>query len=165
MKTLNYIGSLMMTAVLVFTACEPIEDRLELKNSYDPAKIELSAVQATPGSNKVILKMNTKGVAGYWDYMLDKKFSDQVEVIFPFGGELTLDFHATNAYIPNGDLSKSIYPKAFIKVNITNFDHKVADAFYFLVGDDLDSKTWVFDRSNIERWWYMTDESWESFWW
>ena len=69
----------MVAFAMALLACEPIEDRLELKNSFDPEKIELKVVQPSTGSNKLSIQMNTPGVVGFWDYGIDRGFTDRVE--------------------------------------------------------------------------------------
>ena len=165
MKKLNYIGSFLAAMALLFTACEPIEDRLELKNSFESGKIELKVVQPSDGSNKLSLQMVTPGVTGYWDYVIDKAYTDRAEVIFPIPGKHTFTFHSTTGYFPGGDVSKVEYVTASIDVEITKLDYALPEHYVNLVGEELVSKTWVFDESNPDRWWYMTDESPDAFWW
>ncbi|ASB48904.1 hypothetical protein [Alkalitalea saponilacus] len=161
-----FIGALM----LVFSACDPIEDRDVLKNSFNPDAIELEAIQSTPGGNKLTLKMNTPGVAGYWDYVIDKKFSDRVEVIYPIPGLNTFTFHVTTAYMTDGTPMNVEYVSASIDVQIDVLDNPLPAAYYALVGDDLEGKTWVFDGGPEPEqgglWWYMVSpDNYQEVWW
>lgn len=160
----SFVASLLL---LAFTACEPIEERVELKNSFDPTNIELKIVQATPGGNKLSIQMNTPGVVGYWDYGIDKKFSDRVEVNFPIPGKHTFTFYVTNGVITRTDKGFSTkYVSKSIDVEINNLDAPLPEAYVKLVGTNFtNGKTWVFDRSNPTKWWYMTDSDWNVFWW
>ena len=45
-----------------------------IKSSFDPNNIDLQIVQATEGGNKLSIQMNTPGVTGYWDFIIDTKF-------------------------------------------------------------------------------------------
>lgn len=165
MKKYSILG-FVAGAALVFAACEPIEERLTLSNSYDPNSIDLEVVHSSPGSNKFKLVMKTPGVTGYWDYNIGERYSNEVEVIYPFTGEATFTFHATIGYIPDGDLTKVNYNvQKTITTQVTKMDTRLADAYYHLVGENLEGKAWVFDFDDPVGWWYMTDESWEVFWW
>lgn len=164
----NKISIFVATLLLFATsACEPIEERVELKNSFDPEKIELKVVQATPGGNKLSLQMNTPGVVGYWDYGIDKKFSDRVEVNYPIPGKHTFTYYVTNGFITQNDKGFSTtYVQKTIDVQIDKLDAPIPEAYVKLVGTDFNNgKTWVFDRSNPSKWWYMTDSDWTAFWW
>lgn len=165
MKRLNNIGCLMVAFAMALLACEPIEDRLELKNSFDPEKIELKVVQPSTGSNKLSIQMNTPGVVGFWDYGIDRGFTDRVEVVYPIPGTHTFTFYVTNGYLPGNDLSEVEYVSKSIEVKIDKLDYELPASYYRLVGEELQSKTWVFDRSNPDMWWYMTDADWTAFWW
>lgn len=169
MKMNKTISLIVGALTIFFAACEPIENRDTLSNSFDPDNIELKVVQSTPGGNELSIQMNTPGVAGYWDYLIDKKYSDRVDVIFPFKGTSTLTFHVTTPYIENGDIGNPVFDiKKTVDVTITQLDHALPDAFYKLVGANLEGKTWVFDGVGGDEglWWYMTDPgNWQSVWW
>jgi hypothetical protein len=90
---------------LLLAACEPIEDRQVLTNSYNPDDIELKVVQSTVGGNELSLQMNTPGVAGYWDFVIDRKYSDRVDVIYPIPGTSTFTFHVTTPYLEDGNIN------------------------------------------------------------
>jgi hypothetical protein len=63
MKILNIkVLALLVSFMFAFTACETIEDRDELENSFNPDDIKLEVVQATDGGNKLSIRMNTEGV-------------------------------------------------------------------------------------------------------
>jgi hypothetical protein len=137
-------------------ACDPIEDREVLKNSYDPDNIELEVVQSSGGTgNGLTLKMNTPGVYGYWDNKLGRTFSDEVTFISPFMGNVTFTYYVATPLISGGDPSDREYISKSIDVNVQVVDNEVPEAYYLLVGDELESKSWVFDRGNT-NWWYMS---------
>lgn len=151
-----YFGVLM----LLIASCDPIEDRDVLSNSFDPDKIELKVVQATQGGNKLSIQMNTPGVTGYWDYILDKKFSDRVEVAFPFTGTHTFTYYVTTPYMPGGSPKVKEYVSKSVSVTINQLDESLPEAYYLLVGENLEGKTWVFDggpESDGRLWWFMSD--------
>lgn len=142
--------------ILAFGACDPIEDRDVLKNSYSADDIKLEVVQSSNGTgNGVTLKMNTPGVYGYWDYKLGKKFSNEVSFVSPFMGNVTFTYYVSTPIIKNGNPSEREYVQKSIDVNIQVADNEVAQPYYDLVGDNLEGKTWVFDRGNA-NWWYMS---------
>lgn len=153
-KILSLFG---IGALLVFGACEPIEERLELTNSFDPNEIELEVEQATPGGNKLTMKMNTKGVTGYWDYIFEEKYTDKVEIVFPFKGELTFNYNVTTPYMPDNNPGNREFVQKSIDVQIDTLDHKLPDAYYPLVGSDLEGKKWEFDGEPFDDtdWWVM----------
>ncbi|MBS2100582.1 hypothetical protein [Carboxylicivirga linearis] len=159
---INKIYSLLLSAiVLLFIACEPIEDREVLSNSFNPDEIELEVVQTADGTgNGLSIRMNTPGIAGYWDYNIDKKFSDRVEVNYPIPGEQTFTFHVTTPYMTDGKPSEKEYISKSITIQIDQLDQPLPDAYYYLVGDDLAGKTWVFDggpNPDGGLWWFMSD--------
>jgi len=166
---MNKVISLIVGALIVlFAACEPIEKRDTLSNSFDPNDIELAVVQSTTGGNELSIQMNTPGIAGYWDYVIDKKYSDRVDVIFPIPGTSTFTFHVTTPYLENGDINNITYPSKSINVTISQLDHALPEAYYKLVGANLEGKTWVFDGVGGDNglWWYMTDPgNWGGVWW
>lgn len=145
MKLKNIYSLILMVSALIVSSCDPIEDRDGLANSFDPDNIELAVVQATEGGNKLSISMNTPGVTGYWDYIIDKKFTDRVEVIFPFTGNHTFTYHVTTPYMPNGTPDNREYVSKSVSVEITQLDEPLAEAFYKLIGEGLEGKTWIFD--------------------
>ncbi len=161
--------SLIIGALAIITvACEPIEKRDSLTNSFDPDNIELEVVQSTTGGNELSIQMNTPGIAGYWDFVIDKKFSDRVEVVFPIPGTSTFTFYATTPYLENNDIKNITYASKSIDVTITQLDHALPEAYYKLVGANLEGKTWVFDGAGGDGrlWWYMSDPGkWNGLWW
>jgi hypothetical protein len=167
MKIFNKI--LTIGALALIGACEPIEDREILTNSYDPDNIELIATQTADGTgNGITLKMNTPGVTGYWDYKLNKGLTDEVSFISPFMGNVTFTYTISSPYIPNGNLSQKESITKEITVNIQVADQPVPQAYKDLVGDDLQAKTWVFDGSqgSGKQWWFMSDPAnpWGQWW-
>jgi len=169
MKLNNIIYTFLIALLVIITGCEPIEERDTLTNSFDPNDIELKVVQSTPGGNELSIQMNTPGIAGYWDYVIDKKFSDRVEVIYPIPGKSTFTFYVSTAFIEDGaDLSKVKYISKTVDVQIDKLDHELPPAYYALVGQNLEGKTWVFDGTGGDGklWWYMAAPyNWKEMWW
>ncbi len=163
MKSFKSINWAIAAIIVLSTSCDPIEERELLSNSYEADKIELSVVHASPGSNLFTLKMNTPGVTGYWDYTIGKGFSDEVEVLYPITGTQTFTYVVSSGYIPDGDLNRVEYITKTIDVDIAVLDKDVPVQYSYLVGEG--SKTWVFDKSVADRYWYMTDADWNVFWW
>lgn len=165
---MNKVISLIVGALtLLIAACKPIENRDILTNSFDPNNIELKVVQSTAGGNELSIQMNTPGVAGYWDYLVDKKYSDRVDVIYPIPGKSTFTFYVTTPYLENNTDSIRYISKS-IDVTITQIDHTLPDAYYKLVGATLQGKTWVFNGVGGDNglWWYMSDPgNWAGMWW
>lgn len=163
------IGLMFGVLTIILAACEPIENRAVLSNSFDPDDIQLEVVQSTTGGNELSIRMNTPGIAGYWDYVIDKKFTDRVDVIFPIPGTSTFTFHVTTPYLQNNDITNVTYPSKSIDVTITQLDHELPEAYYKLVGDNLEGKTWVFDggpEPDGGKWWYMVaGYNWQELWW
>ncbi len=160
MKLRNISGLFVGLLLLFVAAFEPIEDRDTLSNSFDPDNIELEVVQSTPGGNGLSIRMNTEGVAGYWDYNIDKAFTDRVDVNYPIPGKQTFTFHVTTAYMPNGDPADVEYISKSVDVQIDQLDQPLPQAYYDLIGEDLGGKTWVFDGGPAPdggQWWFMSD--------
>ena len=166
---MNKVISLIVGALtLLIAACKPIENRDILTNSFDPNNIELKVVQSTAGGNELSIQMNTPGVAGYWDYLVDKKFSDRVDVIYPIPGKSTFTFYVTTPYLENNTIDSLRYISKSIDVTITQIDHAPPEAYYKLVGATLQGKTWVFDGVGGDNrlWWFMSDPgNWAGMWW
>jgi len=166
---MNKVISLTIGALsILLAACEPIEKRDVLTNSFNPDNIELKVVQSTTGGNQLSIQMNTPGIAGYWDYVIDKKFSDRVEVIYPIPGTSTFTYYVTTPYLENNNIDTIRYISKSIDVTITQLDHVLPEAYYKLIGADLEGKTWVFDGvgGDGRLWWYMSDPgNWAGTWW
>lgn len=166
---MNKIISLIVAALtILLAACEPIEKRDVLTNSFNPDNIDLKVVQSTTGGNELSIQMNTPGIAGYWDYVIDKKFSDRVDVIYPIPGKSTFTFYVTTPYLVNGTPDSVRYFSKTVDVTITQLDHALPEAYYKLVGADLKGKTWVFNGVGGDNglWWFMSDPTnWAGMWW
>ncbi len=160
MKINNIIkkGSLIAAFAAMFatTSCEPIEDRATLSNSFDKDNIELEVTASTDGGNSLSLQLKTKGITGYWDYILDTKYGDRVDVVFPFTGKHTFTYYVTTPYIIDGSVANTEYVSKTIEVEVKTLDTKLPDSYYALVGDNLEGKSWVFDTS-AATWWTMVD--------
>jgi len=169
MKIYKALSLIVGMLALLLAACEPIEDRQVLTNSFNPDDIELKVVQSTPGGNELSIQMNTPGVAGYWDFVIDRKYSDRVDVIYPIPGTSTFTFHVTTPYLEDGNINHLDFNiSKSIDVTITQLDHELPPAYYKLVGDNLEGKTWVFDGVDEagKLWWYMVaGYNWQEFWW
>ena len=162
MKVINKIGMFFVAvAVLLMNACSPIEDREILENSFNPEDIQLEVIQTAGGKgNGLTLKMNTPGVIGYWDYLIDKKYSDVVNgVVFPIPGTHTFTYYVSTPYIKDGDPANREIISKSIQVTIEQLDQPLPTAYYALIGADLGGKTWVFDGAagDGKEWWYMSD--------
>jgi hypothetical protein len=168
MKMNKVISLTVGVLTLLVAACKPIENRDTLSNSFDPNNIELKVVQSTAGGNQLSIQMNTPGIAGYWDYVIDKKFSDRVDVIFPIPGKSTFTFYATTPYLEPNYTDSVRYITKTVDVTITKLDHELPAAYYKLVGDNLQGKYWVFDGVGGDNglWWFMSDPgNWAGMWW
>lgn len=161
--------------VLSLVACEPIEDRDSLSNSFNPEDIELEVIQTSPGSNGMSIRMNTPGVAGYWDIGLpDYQFTDRVDINYLFKGDLTFTYYVSTPYMPNGNPGETEYVATEVNVTVDKLDQPLPDAYYKLVGEDLGGKTWVFDGGSSSTdqgglWWFMSPlnepDNYMSVWW
>jgi len=169
-KYINYVCGLSLLFIGL-VSCEPIEENNSYQNDFNPDNIEIEAIQETEGSNGITLKMNTHGVTGYWDYVLDKQYTDEVSFNYPIPGEVTFTFHATTPYAQDKAMTNMIYAEKSVKVNITKLDKELPVQYYQLVGENLDGKTWVFDgtKDDNQLWWYMSPgndpASYETAWW
>lgn len=151
---------LFVAGAMVLSACDPIEDRDTLSNSFNPDDIQVEVVQSANGTgNGLTLKMTTPGVYGYWDYKLDKAYTNEISFVSPFKGNLTFTYHVATPFINGGNPSDREYVTKSVNVNVQVADNAVADPFYALVGEDLEGKTWVFDGSggDNQMWWFMSD--------
>nr|WP_321451543.1 hypothetical protein [uncultured Carboxylicivirga sp.] len=161
MKLKNIYSFFLMVLVLMVSSCDPIEDRDILSNSFNPDNIDLQVVQATNGGNKLSIQMNTPGVMGYWDYVIDKRYTDRVEVVFPFTGNHTFTYHVTTPYMSDGTPESKEYVEKSVSVEITQLDEALPQAYYYLIGEQLAGRTWVFDGGPEPdgRLWYFMSEN------
>ena len=153
----------MASFALVFMACEPIVDEMDLKNNTTEDAVELVATQTTAGGNEITLSMNTPGVTGYWDYVLGQGLTDEVTFTFPVTG--TFEF----TYV--GTLGAEFFEKT-VSVTVEVLDKPVAPEWRYLLGDDaVAGKTWVYSGTagTSDLMWYMSPpdspDSWASIWW
>lgn len=167
MKNIFKNISLLMGILLVlFTACDPILDRDELKNTTDVNGVELVAAQSTEGGNEIELSMVTPGITGYWDYNLGKALTNKISFVYPIPGKATFTF--------TGTLGAEFFEKT-IDVQIDVLDHPLDQAWYDLVSENTTAgKKWVFDTDNTapdngNMWWYMSPpgdkNGWATAWW
>jgi len=161
MKIIKRIISTVTFILLIcMYSCSPIEDRDDLSNSFSLDDIQLEVVQASPGSNKATIKMNSSGVNGYWDYLVGKGYTNEIkDIVFPFTGTHTLTYHVTTPYMPDGNPGKYEFVSKTIDVTINQLDTPLAESYYLLVGENLEGKTWVFDGKLGDGgvWYAMTD--------
>jgi len=138
--------------------CSPIEDDTQYENDFTPDNINIECIQSTEGGNGITLKMTTPGVSGYWDYGIGTKFTDEVSFIYPIPGEATFTFHATIPYSENDKSTVYTFAEKSITCNIENLDQELPSWYYYLVGTELEGKTWVFDGTSGDDglWWYMS---------
>lgn len=162
MKINKKIYLILTLVLLIFSACEPIVDETDLKNSTDVAGVELVAKHSTPGGNKVTISMVTPGVTGYWDYNLGKALSNETTIIYPIPGKSTFTFV--------GSLGSQFFTKT-IDVQIDQLDTRLDQDWYDLVSENTTAgKTWVFDLMAADnKFWFMSPndnaDSAMSVWW
>lgn len=165
MKNLKFyvIVKCCFTLLLVTTvfSCDSLVEDQDLINTTNLEDVEVVAEQNPAGSNVITLK-TTPGVAGNWNYVIGKAFSDKVAFATPIGGTQTFTF--------SGNLGAEYFTKD-IDITVDNFVPGSVDQDYFdLAGDDpIAGKTWVFAGGPGEFWWYMSPpndpEMWQTAWW
>lgn len=147
-KIISLCGSAL---ILLFVACQPIDDRDVLESGTSVDQIKLTSTQATEGGNLIELKMETPGITGYWDFNLGKALTNQYEFIHPIPG--------TNTFTYVGTLGDEFFEKT-IEVQIDVLDHELDQDWYDLVSEEtVAGKTWVFDGgpdSDGKQWWFMS---------
>lgn len=162
MKINKIINLVIVFAMLVFSACEPIVDTDELSNNTTVDDVELIATQSSPGGNGITLKMATPGVTGYWDYNIGRAYSDEASFIYPIPGINTFTF--------TGTLGAEFFTKT-IEVQVDVLDQPLDQDWYDLVSTDTSGgKTWVWDGTpGNGLFWYMSPpdapDSWAAVWW
>ncbi|WP_193510793.1 hypothetical protein [Christiangramia fulva] len=164
MKINKIISLLIVSFVLLFSACEPQVDEQELHNTTNVEGVELVATQSTTGGNEITLEMVTPGITGYWDYNLGKALTNRTTFVYPIPGT------ASFTYV--GTLGSEFFTKT-IEVEVDQLDHDLDQDWYDLVGDDTAAgKTWVFDggpQPDGRLWWFMSppngkDGAWTVWW-
>ena len=164
----NIIKCLSICVMSFFVGCTPSENRYELENSFSPDDIELAYYQQSEGSNAITLKMLTEGVMGEWDYGIGKSKSNEVSFVVPTSGAFTFTYTVYNQYIGEslGDIKRDITKS--IDVNVTKIDVSPGEAYDFLVGKELQSKTWVFAGTPADggKWFYKSNpKDYSQVWW
>jgi len=151
MKNIKVMYLIIVSFLLVFTACEPIVNEQHLVDSTNVEGVKLVATQSTPGGNEITLNMVTPGITGYWDLGLGRKaLTNEVTFIHPIPGK------ATFKYV--GTLGSQFFTKT-IDVQIDKLDHALDPMWYALVSDNtVAGKTWVFDGTggSGKLWWFMS---------
>ncbi|MFI3298476.1 MAG: hypothetical protein R3Y49_01600 [Rikenellaceae bacterium] len=167
----NKLIMLVGAFAVLFTACQPSENRLELTNSFDPDDVTLVAYQETPGSNQITLQMTTEGVMGSWNYNIGSASTDKVTFVYPMTGTHTFTYTISNQYI-DGSLDNIVTGiTKTIDVTIDQIDVAPADAYAYLVGWEYDSKEWEFagEPGDGGFWFYMAEgdnpDVWSGCWW
>lgn len=151
MKINKIIYLVIVSFLLVFSACEPIVEEQNLVNTTDVAGVQLLATQSTPGGNEITIDMITPGITGYWDYNLGLAFTNKIKFIYPIPGKATFKY--------TGSLGAEFFKKS-IDVQIDKLDHPLDQDWYDLVSTATSAgKTWVFDggpNPDGKKWWFMS---------
>jgi hypothetical protein len=170
MKSIKNITTFVVAGAMVLLgACESIEDREVLENTYNPDDIKVEVVQSSNGTgNGLTLKMNSPGVYGFWDYKLDKAYTDEVSFVSPFMGELEFTYYVSTPYMTGNDPSQREYVTKTVQANVQVADNAVPAAYTALAGATPAGKTWVFDGTGGDGglWWFMSDPGnpWGTWW-
>lgn len=98
----------------------------------------LSAEGITPGSNRIVLKNNNKGISGMWDYNVGTTTLSEATVDVPFLGEQTFKFYA------NTDKGTVIVEK---KVNVENIDYPSDPLWTRLAGEEASGRKWKWNTT------------------
>ncbi len=112
------------------------DDSLGTVASAEEIAANLDVHGITPGSNKVIIKNNNKGIGGMWDYLVGVSTAPCDTVLIPFTGEQTLKFYATCG---GGQV---VVEK---KVTIDKIDYPLDPSWFMLAGEGGNGKTWKWD--------------------
>ena len=163
MKKIKYfIRFFIVSILLVFTACTPLEDDAELMNSTTVEDVILTATNTTPGGNEITLKMESPGVNGTWDYNTGIALSNEVTFTYPIFGTATFTF--------TGTVGAEFFTKT-VDATIDVMDHEIPQEWSFLAGNTQAGKTWVFNGTGGDGglWWYMVAPNnpagWQGVWW
>ncbi len=155
-KILSIFAAVAM--MFVASSCEQ-QVETEITNSYDKGELDLSFEQTGNQGNGITLKMNTKGVYGYWDYNTGKKYSDEVSFVYPVPGKATFTYHILNSYTEDGGHTIERGFTQTIEVQVDEFDQPLPEQYAMLTGEDLKGKTWVLDGEpggDKTLWWFMS---------
>ena len=175
MKT-RIFSILSIIALCFIASCQPTEDRVPLKNSYNPEQpLDIQVTQTGNKGNGITLKVLTPGVFGEWQYGVGSKKSDEVSFIYIATGEATFTFNVFNSVFtqgPNGIFEVQRGFKQEVKVQVDEIDQPLPERYALLCGDDLSAgKNWVLNGTNSDGglWWYMcpagNPAKWQEAWW
>lgn len=92
----------------------------------------------TPGSNKVVIKNNNKGVGGMWDYLVGVSTAQCDTVLIPFLGEQTLTFYATCG-------GGQVVVKKTVQIDV--IDYPLDPAWTMLAGEGTEGKSWYWNAN------------------
>ncbi len=142
MKNILKTGMLAVLAMILVTACEPMEiDDYELGEAPDVSQLGFSITQDTEDEFKYVFK-NTSSIVGVasWDLGGTRKTGETVTQRFPLPGE-----HNISLTFATGGGSATI-SKTFITEE-TDWAFFESEELRFLSGgvDALDGKTWALD--------------------
>ena len=151
----NIILSIFIGLTAFFSACNPIEDRMEMGPKLPADQID-ATVTSIDGTNKIVLKNNTPSVNGLWDYKFGTSTKTTDTVVVPVVGTYDVTFIATT----DGGLVYKDVP-----VSIDEMTYPVP-GYTELTGGGK-GKTWVYDKSE-NKYCYLGPKNpakWQSVWW
>ncbi len=151
----NIILSIFIGLTAFFSACNPIEDRMEMGPKLPADQIN-ATVTSIDGTNKIVLKNNTPSVSGLWDYKFGTSTKTTDTVVVPVVGTYDITFIATT----DGGL---VYKD--IPVTIDEMSYHVP-GYSELTGGGK-GKTWVYDKEG-GKYSYLgppNPAKWRSVWW
>jgi len=131
---------LMAMLVLGMASClSPIEENDSMGSILQESELQVDVHSITPGSNKIVLENNTKGVGNYWDYIIGKSTRQNDTILLPFLGKQKITFTAICA---GGTVQTTR------EVDINKIDYPLDSIWNLLAGSDENGKTWVWATGN-----------------
>lgn len=132
----NKIITLLALSALLFTACDPIEDRDDMGRLLTESELAFDLIQEPAGSNTIIFENKTPAVIPYFDWGAGFSNKARTEAYIPFAGDYKVTF---TAYTGGGAVSVT-----------RDFTVAQNDPVYFedpawdLITGDGAGKTWEF---------------------
>lgn len=150
MKNFKILYFVLASFMLVFSACEPIIEELQMTDTTNVDGVQLVVTQSPAGGNKVTLNMVTPGITGYWDYGTGKALTNEVTLVWPIAGKQTF------TYV--GKLGLTFFTKT-VDVQIDRIDTPLDPMYYNLASNNtIKGKDWVFDgvTGDNREWFFMS---------
>lgn len=128
-----------LATFMLMSCLSPIEGDETLGSAFPEKDLDIDVHTITPGSNKIVMINNTKGVGTFWDYIIGKSTRANDTILIPFLGTQTITFTGLSGGEPVVTTRD---------VEVERIDFPLDEMWSLLAGDDPAGKTWVWATGN-----------------